>query len=109
MYAIIEEGGRQYKVTSGDTILIDREAGDDKSITFDRVLMVGGDGGAGDEGRADARGAFAADQEHAVEGDRLLVAVERPVDQDGVATGDPVLPAALFDDRVHGAEFSKSS
>ena len=44
MYAIIEEGGRQYKVTSGDTILIDREAGDDKSITFDRVLMVGGEG-----------------------------------------------------------------
>ena len=45
MYAIIEEGGRQYKVTSGDTILIDREAGDDtKSITFDRVLLVGGEG-----------------------------------------------------------------
>jgi large subunit ribosomal protein L21 len=45
MYAIIEEGGRQYKVTSGDTILIDREAKDDeKSITFDRVLLVGGEG-----------------------------------------------------------------
>jgi len=44
MYAIIEEGGRQYKVTSGDTILIDREAGDEKSITFDQVLLVGGEG-----------------------------------------------------------------
>jgi large subunit ribosomal protein L21 len=45
MYAIIEEGGRQYKVTSGDTILIDREAKDDeKSITFDRVLLVAGEG-----------------------------------------------------------------
>ena len=45
MYAIIEEGGRQYKVTSGDTILIDREAKEDeKSITFDRVLLVGGEG-----------------------------------------------------------------
>jgi large subunit ribosomal protein L21 len=44
MYAIIEEGGRQYKVTSGDTILIDREAGDDKSIKFDRVLLVAGEG-----------------------------------------------------------------
>ena len=44
MYAIIEDSGRQYKVTSGDTILIDREAGDDKTITFDRVLMVGGEG-----------------------------------------------------------------
>jgi len=45
MYAIIEEGGRQHKVTSGDTILIDREVGpDDKTVTFDRVLLVAGEG-----------------------------------------------------------------
>ena len=45
MYAIIEEGGKQIKVTSGDTILIDREATpDQKNITFDRVLFVGGEG-----------------------------------------------------------------
>jgi large subunit ribosomal protein L21 len=45
MYAIIEDGGRQHKVTSGDTILIDREVGpDDKTVTFDRVLLVGGEG-----------------------------------------------------------------
>jgi large subunit ribosomal protein L21 len=45
MYAIIEEGGKQFKVTSGDTILIDRTAGDDeKTIKFDRVLLVGGEG-----------------------------------------------------------------
>jgi large subunit ribosomal protein L21 len=45
MYAIIEEGGKQFKVTSGDTILIDREAKEgEKSITFDRVLLVGGEG-----------------------------------------------------------------
>ena len=45
MYAIIEDGGRQYKVTSGDTILIDREAKEgEKSIKFDRVLLVGGEG-----------------------------------------------------------------
>ena len=44
MYAIIEEGGRQYRVTSGDTILIDREAGEETTITFDRVLLVGGEG-----------------------------------------------------------------
>ena len=45
MYAIIEEGGRQHRVTSGDTLLIDRELnGDEKTITFDRVLMVGGEG-----------------------------------------------------------------
>jgi large subunit ribosomal protein L21 len=46
VYAIIEEGGKQFKVTSGDTILIDREApeGDEKSIKFDRVLLVAGEG-----------------------------------------------------------------
>lgn len=45
MYAIIDEGGRQHKVTGGDTILIDREVGaDEKTVTFDRVLLVGGEG-----------------------------------------------------------------
>jgi large subunit ribosomal protein L21 len=45
MYAIIEEGGRQFKVTSGDTIQIDRTVDEGiKDITFDRVLMVGGEG-----------------------------------------------------------------
>ena len=45
MYAIIEQGGRQYRVTGGDTIQIDREVGEDeKTVTFDRVLMVGGEG-----------------------------------------------------------------
>jgi large subunit ribosomal protein L21 len=47
MYAIIDESGKQYKVTSGDTINIDRTvAPEDKTITFDRVLLVGGEGGA---------------------------------------------------------------
>ena len=47
MYAIVEEGGKQYKVTSGETIQIDRPVGEDeKSITFPRVLLVGGDGAA---------------------------------------------------------------
>jgi large subunit ribosomal protein L21 len=47
MYAIIEAGGRQHKVTSGDTIRVDREVNaDEKSITFDRVLLVGGEGPA---------------------------------------------------------------
>ena len=45
MYAIIEEGGRQHKVTGGDMIQIDRQVGpDETSVTFDRVLLVGGEG-----------------------------------------------------------------
>ncbi|HEX4053723.1 MAG TPA: 50S ribosomal protein L21 [Tepidisphaeraceae bacterium] len=44
MYAIIDDGGRQHKVTTGDVIRIDREERDQKTITFDRVLFVGGEG-----------------------------------------------------------------
>ena len=46
-YAIIETGGKQYRVAVGDTLSIEKlpvEAG--SGITFDRVLMVGGDGSA---------------------------------------------------------------
>jgi large subunit ribosomal protein L21 len=44
-YAIIETGGKQYRVSVGDTLSVeklDHEVGTD--ITFDRVLLVGGDG-----------------------------------------------------------------
>ena len=44
MYAIIAAGGRQYRVSQGDVIYIDKvnqEA--DSAISFD-VLMIGGDG-----------------------------------------------------------------
>jgi large subunit ribosomal protein L21 len=44
MYAIIAESGRQYKVTSGDVIRIDRDLGEAKTVTFDQVLLVGGEG-----------------------------------------------------------------
>ena len=46
-YAIIETGGKQYRVSVGDTLSIEKlplEAGSD--VTFDRVLMIGGDGPA---------------------------------------------------------------
>jgi large subunit ribosomal protein L21 len=45
MYAIIETGGKQYRVSAGDTIEIERGArGDGDRIEFSRVLLVGGDG-----------------------------------------------------------------
>jgi large subunit ribosomal protein L21 len=45
MYAIIEEGGKQHKVTSGDLLLIDRDVQpEEKTVTFGRVLLVGGEG-----------------------------------------------------------------
>ncbi len=44
MYAIIETGGKQVKVVEGQEIQIEKLAADtDETITFDKVLFVGGD------------------------------------------------------------------
>ena len=41
MYAIIETGGKQYKVTEGDTLFIEKlEAEAGQAITFDKVLAI---------------------------------------------------------------------
>jgi large subunit ribosomal protein L21 len=44
-YAVIETGGKQYRVSEGDRITVERLAAEQGSeITIDRVLMIGGDG-----------------------------------------------------------------
>jgi large subunit ribosomal protein L21 len=45
MYAVLETGGKQYRVTTGDKVEVERldvETG--KPVTFDRVLLVNNDG-----------------------------------------------------------------
>lgn len=45
MYAVLETGSKQYRVSAGDTLEIERlsiEAG--QPVTFDRVLLVSNDG-----------------------------------------------------------------
>lgn len=45
MYAVLETGSKQYRVSAGDTLEIERlpiAAGE--AVTFDRVLMVNNDG-----------------------------------------------------------------
>ncbi len=45
MYAIIATGGKQYKVSEGDVIRVEKlgvEAGQE-SVVFDQVLVVSGD------------------------------------------------------------------
>ena len=45
MYAIIETGGKQYDVRVGDTIKVEKlEADPGESVTFDKVLLVSGEG-----------------------------------------------------------------
>lgn len=46
MYAVIETGGKQYRVQQGDVLDVERIQGvseDSKEIVFDRVLLVGDD------------------------------------------------------------------
>ncbi len=44
MYAIIANGGKQYKVEEGKKLRIERVPGESgQAITFDQVLLVGGE------------------------------------------------------------------
>ena len=46
MYAVIQKGGKQYKVTEGEVLKIEKlteEAGDE--FSFDSVLLINGDSG----------------------------------------------------------------
>ena len=44
MYAVIETGGKQYQVKEGDVIFVEKLDAEGE-ITFDKVIMVGKDGG----------------------------------------------------------------
>ena len=44
MYAIIETGGKQYKVESGDVLFIEKlDAAEETSVTFDKVVALHND------------------------------------------------------------------
>lgn len=45
MYAVLQTGGKQYKVSEGDTLEIERlEAAAGQSVTFDQVLLLNDNG-----------------------------------------------------------------
>jgi large subunit ribosomal protein L21 len=43
MYAVIETGGKQYKVAEGDRLDVERVSGDDDEVALRPVLVVDGD------------------------------------------------------------------
>ena len=59
MFAIIEDGSRQYRVQEGDTLVVDYRADGETGggLTFDRVLLANG-GGASIVGRPVIEGAL---------------------------------------------------
>lgn len=46
MYAVIETGGKQYRVSEGDVIFVEKLGVESGEINFDKVVMVGRDDGA---------------------------------------------------------------
>ena len=57
MYAVIKTGGKQYRVSEGETLQVEKLAGDPgDEINFDDVLLVGG-GDATKVGQPTVKGA----------------------------------------------------
>ena len=46
MFAVIETGGKQYRVSEGDVLDVELLGDVEDGVEFDRVLMVGGEGEA---------------------------------------------------------------
>src|SRR5262249_61373826 len=45
MYAIVETGGKQYRVTPGDTVAVERlDSAPGETLDLDRVLLIAGNG-----------------------------------------------------------------
>lgn len=59
MYAVIQTGGKQYRVEPGKTVVVEKLAGDKgASVVFDQVLLVSsGDGGTINIGKPVVAGA----------------------------------------------------
>jgi large subunit ribosomal protein L21 len=58
MYAIIESGGKQYRVKQGDLVQVEKLPGDvGAKVVFDRVLLLGGSADAPIIGRPLVQGA----------------------------------------------------
>jgi large subunit ribosomal protein L21 len=75
MYAIVETGGKQYRVKPGDTIAVERVTGDPGEVLdLDRVLLVAGDGDAARVGSPGVAGAVVRAEvvEHA-RGEKIVV------------------------------------
>jgi len=83
-YAIIEESGGQRRVAEGDEILIDLVDGGEKpageTITFDKVLVIGDEGGSATIGQpyVDGASVTAEVSDGLVKGEKLYIHKFRP-------------------------------
>jgi large subunit ribosomal protein L21 len=74
MYAVIETGGKQYRVVPGTSVKIEKLVGDPGAeITFDKVLAVVNDAGELKAGQDAAGAKVSAKIESQGRGEKLLV------------------------------------
>jgi large subunit ribosomal protein L21 len=75
MYAIVETGGKQYRVKPGDTVAVERLAGEPgETLDLDRVLLVAGNGDQARVGSPGVEGAVVRAEvvEH-IRGEKIIV------------------------------------
>jgi large subunit ribosomal protein L21 len=71
MYAVIKTGGKQYRVTPGDTLRIEKAAHEDGTIEFSDVIAVSGSEGKFESNLKDAK--VTAEVVSEGRGDKILV------------------------------------
>ncbi len=75
MYAIVETGGKQYRVKPGDTVAVERLTGEPgETLDLDRVLLVAGNGDPARVGSPGVDGAVVRAEvvEH-IRGEKIIV------------------------------------
>jgi large subunit ribosomal protein L21 len=73
MYAVIESGSKQYRVSTGDTVQVEKlpvEAG--KTVTFDRVLLLSREGKLTHGGPTIAQATVEADVVEHIRGEKVV-------------------------------------
>ena len=79
MYAIIETGGKQYKVKEGDVLFVEKlPVNEGESVTFDRVLAVSGANGLNVGSPYVSGAAVTAKVEKHVKGRKIIVYKYKP-------------------------------
>jgi len=74
MYAIIRTGGKQYRVSEGDTVTVDRlDAEEGATVTLDDVLLVDRDGQVAVGSPTVAGASVAASVEAQVRADKVII------------------------------------
>lgn len=73
MHAVLETGSKQYRVTAGDTLEIERlDVEEGQPFTFDRVLLVNNDGKVSVGGPLVAKATIVADVVKHIRGEKKV-------------------------------------